>query len=95
MTPYDSTPAQVAGKEGEVSGSHYVEDVLSRLRKLEKAVESGKHYGFQQDIWTVAADEIERLRVLLKDIGDKAHDLSTGPAVPDGYWEIRGMAYEQ
>lgn len=24
MTPYDSTPAQVAGKEGKVSGSHYV-----------------------------------------------------------------------
>lgn len=39
-----------------------VEDVLLRLRKLEKAVESGKYYGFQQDIWTVAAAEIQRLR---------------------------------
>ena len=27
-------------------------------------------------------------------IGDYAHNKSTGPAVPDGYWEIRSMAYE-
>ncbi len=30
----------------------------------------------------------------LLEIGDKAHDKSTGPAVHDGYWDIRGMAYE-
>lgn len=37
-------------------------EVLARLRKLEKDVDSGKHYGFQQDIWTVAANEIDRLQ---------------------------------
>lgn len=31
---------------------------------------------------------------VLRAIGDKAHDLSTGPAVPDGYWELREMAYD-
>ena len=30
----------------------------------------------------------------LKAIGDLAHDKSTGPAVPDTLWEIRGIAYE-
>lgn len=30
----------------------------------------------------------------LREIGDKAHDLSTGPAVHDGYWDIRELAYE-
>ncbi|MBU0703810.1 MAG: hypothetical protein KKC18_08075 [Chloroflexi bacterium] len=30
----------------------------------------------------------------LRDIGDFAHDRSTGPAVEDGLWEVRRMAYE-
>lgn len=30
----------------------------------------------------------------LKDIGDFAHDRSTGPAVEDDLWEVRRMAYE-
>lgn len=37
--------------------------------------------------------ENERLQATLKKIGDKAHDASTGPAVPDALWEIRGIAY--
>lgn len=36
-------------------------------------------------------DELERLLV---QIGDYAHDKSTGPTVEDGYWEIRSMAYD-
>ncbi len=39
-------------------------------------------------------DEIERLKELLRQIGDFAHDKSTGPAVPDALWEIRSMAYD-
>jgi len=39
-------------------------------------------------------DEIERLREVLRQIGDYAHDHSTGPAVPDALWEVRSMAYE-
>lgn len=44
--------------------------------------------------------EVDRLSVLdskreelLRQIGDFAHDASTGPAVPDALWEIRSMAY--
>jgi len=42
-----------------------------------------------------AADEIERLNDLLIEIGNKAHDASTGPAVSDALWEIRSMAYQE
>lgn len=35
---------------------------------------------------------IVELEQALEAIHDRAHDLSTGPAVPDGYWEIRSMA---
>ena len=31
---------------------------------------------------------------VLRDIGDFAHDRSTGPAVEDDLWEVRRMAYE-
>lgn len=31
---------------------------------------------------------------MLREIGDFAHDRSTGPAVEDGLWEVRRMAYE-
>lgn len=37
--------------------------------------------------------EVERLNDLLTEIGNKAHDASTGPALPDALWEIRAMAY--
>lgn len=30
---------------------------------------------------------------MLKDIGDFAHERSTGPAVPDDLWEVRRLAY--
>ena len=38
-------------------------DVLSRLRALQRCVERCKDYGFGQDIWQAAADEIETLRL--------------------------------
>lgn len=31
---------------------------------------------------------------LLIEIGDYAHNASTGPAVPDALWKIREMAYQ-
>lgn len=40
-------------------------------------------------------DEIDRLNTLIAEIGDFAHDASTGPAVPDALWEIRSMAYQK
>ena len=39
--------------------------------------------------------EIDRLNDLLTEIGNKSHDASTGPALPDTLWEIRAMAYQQ
>jgi len=41
-----------------------------------------------------AADRIEELESRLLEIGNFAHDQSTGPAIPDEMWSIRDMAYE-
>lgn len=42
----------------------------------------------------LVSDEIcRRLNSALNQIGDFAHDKSTGTAVPDALWEIREMAY--
>jgi hypothetical protein len=38
--------------------------------------------------------EADRLRALLTEIAEYAHENSTGPTVPDALWEIRQMAYE-
>ena len=38
--------------------------------------------------------EIAELVAALKDIGDFAHDRSSGPAIEDDLWEVRRMAYE-
>ena len=38
-------------------------------------------------------EEILMLRAVLRQIGDYAHDNSTGPAVPDALWDIRAIAY--
>jgi len=39
------------------------------------------------------AARVASLEAALRQIGDYAHDKSTGPAVPDALWEVRGMAY--
>ena len=41
-----------------------------------------------------ALERIEYMEDVLKMIGDMAHDCSSGPAVSDGYWTIRRMAYD-
>lgn len=38
--------------------------------------------------------EIEKLKNLLQEIAELAHNKSTGLAIPDVYWEIRRMAYD-
>ncbi len=37
--------------------------------------------------------DAKKMANALQEIGDFAHDKSTGPAVPDALWEIRSMAY--
>ena len=41
----------------------------------------------------LARDDYNTAAQRLQDIGDYAHDHSTGPAVPDALWEVRSMAY--
>lgn len=60
----------------------------------EKLLSYSPNSGYSK-VMREAADEIERLNNLLLEIGNKAHDASTGPAVPDALWEIRSMAYQQ
>jgi len=42
-----------------------------------------------------AGNERDEISDLLHDIGNFAHDRSTGPAVPDALWEVRRMAYRE
>jgi len=37
--------------------------------------------------------DVNKMVEALREIGDFAHDKSTGPVVPDALWEIRSMAY--
>lgn len=41
----------------------------------------------------LAAQPLTSAEEALREIGDFAHDRSTGPAVPDALWEVREMAY--
>jgi hypothetical protein len=38
--------------------------------------------------------ELDAATERLREIGDYAHEHSTGPAVPDALWTVREMAYE-
>ena len=49
--------------------------------------------GIKQAIEALLAERNELNEVLAR-IGDMAHHASTGPAVPDKLWEIRGLAYD-
>jgi hypothetical protein len=40
-----------------------------------------------------AGNERDELSDLLHDIGNFAHNKSSGPAVPDALWKVRRMAY--
>jgi hypothetical protein len=44
--------------------------------------------------WSAGNAESQRLRDLLTEVAEYAHQHSTGPAVPDALWEVRQKAYE-
>lgn len=46
-----------------------------------------------RQLLNLARDDYNSAAQRLQDIGDYAHDHSTGPAVPDELWEVRSMAY--
>ena len=63
--------------------------------EVEQALAQAKEDGQRMEAKLREQDErIIHLEGLLKDIGDFAHDRSTGPALPDDLWEVRRMAYE-
>ena len=65
-------------------------DLVERLR-----TRNGRPDGFGiGPVCDDAADRIAELEAALRQIGDMAHDASTGPAVPDTLWDIRCEAYE-
>lgn len=41
-----------------------------------------------------ALKRIDELEERLREIGDFAHEHSSGPVVPDALWEVRSMAYD-
>ena len=61
---------------------------------LDRYIELEKKYLSVVGELAIAKEEINCYELILFDIGDLAHDASTGPAVPDTYWEIREMAYK-
>ena len=71
---------------------------------LEETAALAGHYMAQRDeeraesarlrhLLNLARDDYNTAAQRLQDIGDYAHDHSTGPAVPDALWEVRSMAY--
>lgn len=85
------------------------EDIVYRLRKRaeirrqipnRKSVIEGKPDRIS-DLLEEAANEIEQLLNIrnvfgsaLMEIGNYAHYHSAGPAIPDGLWHIRAIAYD-
>jgi len=85
-------------------------DYAKALMKVEDERDEANRVCEQWRQWTVATradNEALRARVAeleaaakraedaLQSIGDEAHDLSTGPTVPDGYWRLREQAYRE
>ena len=67
-----------------LTGSHY----------CSKHQGNHSHYAEENCELCKAQAEIDRLHDLLIDIGNRAHHASTGPALPDEFWEIRSIAYD-
>lgn len=59
---------------------------------FEEAMEAKDDTKEDEDV-EILRGRIEMCEDLLQEIGDLAHEKSAGPAVHDGYWEIRQLAY--
>lgn len=75
---------------GEIRGRLVEQYGGTWLHEYHKAIEAevAKHY--EDALAIISARSYDALRK----ISDIAHDASTGPAVPDTYWEIRNIAQE-
>lgn len=91
-----------ADRMGAVSAGAFKAQIAAvRDLEFQQAVLTRQNHGeaaardqLQRTNLAAMADQIDRLHDLLRQIGDRAHDASTGPAVPDALWEIRGLAYD-
>lgn len=75
---------------------------LTRVLQIQKADGSRwQHIDDARELEALRARVAEleaaakRAEDALQSIGDEAHDLSTGPTVPDGYWRLREQAYRE
>ncbi len=67
-----------------------LEDEKALLSMTVTALDKNKNK-LQSRIAELEARNTEYLEAL-QEIHNKAHDLSTGPTVPDGFWELREIA---
>jgi hypothetical protein len=76
--------------------AHEVREAIASLEaKVEHAAYPYKSMlAASQESLKQSEARVRELESRLKEIGDFAHDRSTGPAVPDALWEVRAMAYE-
>ena len=74
----------------------HVHMLAARIRELEAqvahAIPTDRVLG--EGMLSIHPDVLNSISDTLREIGDTAHNASTGPAVPDLLWEIRGKAYE-
>lgn len=66
--------------------------MAAQLCEAARAAERAESARLRQ-LLNLARDDYNTAAQRLQDIGDYAHDNSTGPAVPDVLWEVRSMAY--
>ena len=78
--------------EGGLAGGTIYEDFAVELAKRANAAERAESARLRH-LLNLARDDYNTAAQRLQDIGDYAHDHSTGPAVPDSLWEVRSMAY--
>lgn len=97
---------ELANPEIEVSRDYAASALtwaLERIAKVEKDLSESRddfralrldkdRIEAERDAANARAEAAEEV---LRQIGDYAHDKSTGPAVPDALWEVREMAYSQ
>ena len=84
-TVFTSQHAREAHKTGFLAGVDW-------FREHSRAISSDRVLG--EGMLSIHPDVLNSISDTLREIGDTAHDASTGPAVPDVLWEIRGKAYE-
>ena len=80
-------------RAGEIRGQLCEQYGATWLHHYHEAIEAEVAARFAADREEYLALSVTQSQALAR-IADLAHDASTGPAVPDMYWEIRNIAQE-